>query len=90
LEATPQEFESPILRRAELRKWAAAALPDGARASAVVSNLVSDARLAGPAANPLAPTLYLVTAATDGPDLDAARRAGVRMTVHSSTRTTVA
>jgi hypothetical protein len=87
LGATPQEFESPILRQAELRKCAADALPEGARVGAVVSILVSIARLAAAAANPLAPTLCLVTAAADGPDPDAARRAGVRLPVHSRTCT---
>src|SRR5260370_24412316 len=58
LGATPQEFESPILRPAELRKCAADALPHAARVGAVRSILLSAARLAATAANPLAPTLY--------------------------------
>ena len=66
LGATPQEFESPILRRAELRKCAVHALQDGALVGAVASILISAARLAAPAANRLAPTLCLVTAAADG------------------------
>lgn len=46
-------------RHAELRKCAADVLPDGARLSALVSILVSVARLDAQTANPLAPTLCL-------------------------------
>jgi hypothetical protein len=87
LGATPQEFESPILRRVDLQGFEFDATDEVRRVVTLVSILVSVASLWRVHRQRQQPLLCLVRSTADGAEQSATRRAGERPLAHCGTCT---